>query len=80
MPGLGHWRAAFVVFGHQRDGMIVMRRRRIFARMTLACADERDDAGNDRAKERQKDDRFVHLKNRAVQLKVDARRAFLAGA
>jgi hypothetical protein len=78
--GLGNGRAVRVVLGNERRGMIVMRRRRIFPRMTMAGADERDCAGNNRAKERQKDDRFVHFKNRAVQSKADARQGFLAGA
>jgi hypothetical protein len=46
----------------------------------MTGADKRDCARNNRAKERQEDDRFVHFKNRAAQLKVDARQRFLAGA
>ena len=42
--------------------MIVMRRRRILARQAVAGADKRDGAGNDGAKKRQEDDRFVHYR------------------
>src|SRR5579872_7430398 len=77
---LGIGCAVWLMLRHKRGGMIVMRGRRIFAWMTLAGADKRDGAGNDCAEERQEDDRFVHFKNRAVQLNAAARRAFLAGA
>ncbi len=50
------------VLRHERRGMIVMRRRRILARQAVAGADERDGAGNDGAKKRQEDDRFVHCR------------------
>src|SRR6202042_3866451 len=46
---------------YERRGRIVMRRRRILARQTVVGADERDGAGNDGAKKRQEDDRFVHF-------------------
>ena len=49
---------------HRRGGMIVMRRRRIFAGKAIAGADKRDRAGNDGAEKRQEDDGFVHTANR----------------
>ena len=45
---------------HERDGMIVVWRRRILARQPVARANERDGAGDDGAQERQEDDGLVH--------------------
>jgi hypothetical protein len=59
VPGLRR-RRAVDVFRHQRRGVIVGRRRWIGAGMPVACADERDRAGDDGAEERQEDDSFVH--------------------
>jgi hypothetical protein len=60
--GLRRRRAARMIFGHVRSGMIVMRRRRILARKTVARANERNRARDDGAEKRQKDDGFVHCR------------------
>ena len=48
--------------------MIVVRRRRVFARMAVARAHERNGAGNNSADQRQKDDRFVHAAQPFIRL------------
>jgi hypothetical protein len=53
-------RAVRMILGHEGSGVIVVRRRRIFARITVARANERDHAGDDGAKQRQDHNGFVH--------------------
>ena len=49
-------RGVNAVLRHKRSGVIVVRRRRVFARKPIARADKRDGAGNDGANQRQQDD------------------------
>ena len=53
---------------HERDGMIVVWRRRILARQPVARANERDGAGDNGAEERQEDDRLVHTAQPFIKL------------
>jgi len=46
--------------GNQRGGMVVMRRRRVLARIAIARADQRNGAGDDGAEQRQDDNGLVH--------------------
>ena len=49
-----------MALGHQWRRVIVGRGRRVLAGMALRGANQRDDAGDDRAKKRQGNDGFVH--------------------
>ena len=52
-----------MILGHERRGVIVMRRRRILPRIAVARAQKCNSAGDDGGEKRQNDDRFVHALN-----------------
>jgi hypothetical protein len=72
-------RAVRMTFGNRRRGVVVVRRRRILAGEAIMGADQRDKAGDDRAKERQRYDSFVHARIRPIQEEC-RRLLFLFGA
>ncbi len=79
MRGMWIRRAVRMTFRHRRRGMIVVRRRRILAGKAIMGADQRDKAGDNRAKERQGYDGFVHVRLRPIQLEW-RRLSYLLGA
>ncbi len=60
MRARGRRRGVRTVLRHQRRGVVVVRRRRIGARMAAGRADQRDRAGDDGPEQRQKDDGEIH--------------------
>jgi hypothetical protein len=59
--GLRRRRTVRAAFGHERGGMVVVRRRRVLARKAVARADKRNHAGDDGAQKRQENDRKIHF-------------------
>src|SRR6266566_4714113 len=53
-------RGARMIFDDRRGGMIVQRRRRLLAGKTVARANERDDARDNGAEQRQQNDGYIH--------------------